>query len=86
MALYNHLYAKKVGGKWMMRVEDTDAVRRLSSSTPFILLTPSLIWFCVQTRFVPNSVDGIRHALDWAGLEYDYGLFSVLNVLNHVLS
>ncbi|KAG6846903.1 hypothetical protein H0H93_011197, partial [Arthromyces matolae] len=50
MALYNHLYAKKVGGKWMMRVEDTDA-----------------------TRFVPDSVDGIRKALDWAGLEYDYG-------------
>ncbi|KAG6909076.1 hypothetical protein DXG01_002057 [Tephrocybe rancida] len=50
MALYNYLYAKKVGGKWMMRVEDTDA-----------------------TRFVPGSVDGIRKALDWAGLEYDYG-------------
>ncbi|KAG6829377.1 hypothetical protein H0H87_011588 [Tephrocybe sp. NHM501043] len=27
MALYNYLYAKKVGGKWMMRVEDTDAVQ-----------------------------------------------------------
>ncbi|KAG6874159.1 hypothetical protein C0995_005577 [Termitomyces sp. Mi166 len=50
MALYNHLYAKKVGGKWMLRVEDTDA-----------------------TRFVPDSVDGIRKALEWAGLEYDYG-------------
>ncbi|KAF9467001.1 glutamyl-tRNA synthetase [Collybia nuda] len=50
MALYNHLYAKKTGGKWIMRVEDTDA-----------------------TRFVPGAVDGIRKALDWAGLEYDYG-------------
>lgn len=27
MALYNHLYARKNGGKWIMRVEDTDAVR-----------------------------------------------------------
>jgi glutamyl-tRNA synthetase len=26
MALYNHLYAKKTGGKWILRVEDTDAV------------------------------------------------------------
>ncbi|KAG6900570.1 hypothetical protein C0993_008724 [Termitomyces sp. T159_Od127] len=52
MALYNYLYAKKVGGKWMLRVEDTDA-----------------------TRFVPDSVDGIRQALDWAGLEYDYGIY-----------
>lgn len=26
MALYNHLYAKKTGGKWILRIEDTDAV------------------------------------------------------------
>ncbi|KAJ7284860.1 hypothetical protein C8J57DRAFT_1051890 [Mycena rebaudengoi] len=25
------------------------------------------------TRFVPGSIDGIRRALEWAGLEYDYG-------------
>ncbi|KAF5337616.1 hypothetical protein D9758_014921 [Tetrapyrgos nigripes] len=50
MALYNHLYARKHGGKWIMRIEDTDS-----------------------TRFVPGAVDGIRHALHWAGLEYDYG-------------
>ncbi|KAJ7170587.1 hypothetical protein C8R43DRAFT_1085164 [Mycena crocata] len=50
MALYNHLYAKKHGGKWILRIEDTDS-----------------------TRYVPGAVDGIRHALEWAGLEYDYG-------------
>ncbi|TFK28428.1 glutamyl-tRNA synthetase [Coprinopsis marcescibilis] len=50
MALYNHLFAKKHRGKWILRIEDTDA-----------------------TRLVPGSVDGIRRALDWAGLEYDYG-------------
>ncbi|KAJ7494607.1 hypothetical protein B0H11DRAFT_2276807 [Mycena galericulata] len=49
-ALYNHLYARKNGGKWILRIEDTDA-----------------------TRFVPGAVDGIRHALEWAGLDYDYG-------------
>lgn len=26
MALYNYLFAKKHGGKWIMRVEDTDTV------------------------------------------------------------
>ena len=26
-ALFNHLYARKLGGKWMLRIEDTDAVR-----------------------------------------------------------
>ena len=25
-ALYNHLYAKKLGGKWILRIDDTDAV------------------------------------------------------------
>ena len=25
-ALYNHLYARKFGGKWILRIEDTDAV------------------------------------------------------------
>ncbi|KAJ7227069.1 hypothetical protein GGX14DRAFT_418018 [Mycena pura] len=50
MALYNHLYAKKTGGKWILRIEDTDS-----------------------SRMVPGSVDGIQHALEWAGLDYDYG-------------
>lgn len=50
MALYNHLFARKHGGKWVLRIEDTDA-----------------------TRTVPGSVEGIRYALEWAGLEYDYG-------------
>ena len=26
MALYNHLYARKNNGKWILRIEDTDAV------------------------------------------------------------
>lgn len=30
--------------------------------------------FGVQLRTVPGSVDGIRSALAWAGLEYDYGM------------
>ncbi|KAI0727575.1 hypothetical protein C8Q72DRAFT_975439, partial [Fomitopsis betulina] len=49
-ALYNYLYARKHGGKWILRIEDTDA-----------------------TRAVPGAVDGIREALEWAGLDYDYG-------------
>ncbi|KZT68859.1 glutamyl-tRNA synthetase [Daedalea quercina L-15889] len=49
-ALYNYLYARKLGGRWILRIEDTDA-----------------------TRTVPGAVDGIREALEWAGLDYDYG-------------
>ncbi|KAG6332077.1 hypothetical protein ID866_7015 [Astraeus odoratus] len=48
-ALYNHLYAKKLGGQWILRIEDTDS-----------------------TRYVPGAVDGIRSALEWAGLHYDF--------------
>ncbi|TFK38762.1 glutamyl-tRNA synthetase [Crucibulum laeve] len=50
MALYNYMYARKHAGKWILRVEDTDA-----------------------TRYVPGAVDGIRSALEWAGLNYDHG-------------
>ncbi|KDR72776.1 hypothetical protein GALMADRAFT_252032 [Galerina marginata CBS 339.88] len=50
MALYNHLFARKHGGKWILRIEDTD-----------------------MSRHVPGSVEGIRKALEWAGLNYDYG-------------
>ncbi|KAM5534385.1 hypothetical protein V8D89_011978 [Ganoderma adspersum] len=49
-ALYNYLYAKKTGGQWILRIEDTD-----------------------RSRAVPGAVDGIRDALNWAGLEFDYG-------------
>ena len=27
MALYNHLFAKRNSGKWILRIEDTDRVR-----------------------------------------------------------
>ncbi|KIY53503.1 hypothetical protein FISHEDRAFT_63335 [Fistulina hepatica ATCC 64428] len=50
MALLNHLHARKTGGKWILRIEDTD-----------------------NTRFIPEAVEDIRGALEWAGLDYDYG-------------
>jgi len=49
-ALYNFLYARKVGGKWILRIEDTDT-----------------------ERTVPGGVDNIRSALEWAGVNYDFG-------------
>ena len=41
MALYNHLYAKKTDGKWIMRVEDTDSVSKFFC--PETLLTDLLV-------------------------------------------
>ncbi|KAH9947350.1 hypothetical protein B0H21DRAFT_739156 [Amylocystis lapponica] len=49
-ALYNYLFARKLQGKWILRIEDTDAART-----------------------VPGAVDGIREALEWAGIDYDHG-------------
>ena len=65
-ALYNHLFAKKHGGRWILRIEDTDAVR---CTIYFVTFTLTLL----QTRLVPGAVDGIRSALTWAGLSYDFG-------------
>lgn len=31
-ALINHLYARKNGGKWILRIEDTDATRTVPGS------------------------------------------------------
>ena len=39
-ALYNYLYAKKHGGKWIMRIEDTDTVRVVCS---ILLLVANLV-------------------------------------------
>lgn len=37
MALYNHLFAKKHGGRWILRIEDTDSV-----SSSILLLSGSI--------------------------------------------
>ena len=40
------------------------------SGAPCILLRTSTNR---QARYVPGSVEGIRDALAWAGLDYDFG-------------
>ena len=67
-ALYNHLYARKTGGQWILRIEDTDRVG------PFLSpLFEQTVHLYRQARAVPGAVEGIRAALAWAGLEYDFG-------------
>lgn len=52
MALYNHLYAKKTGGKWIMRIEDTDAARFVPGSVDQIRKT--LDWAGLQYDYGPG--------------------------------
>ena len=49
MALYNHLFAKKHNGKWILRVEDTDAVR-FSEFVHWLLLIA-----CSHASFLARS-------------------------------
>lgn len=51
-ALYNYLYARNEGGKFILRIEDTD-----------------------RTRFVEGALENLIGVLDWAGLDYDEGVF-----------
>lgn len=51
-ALYNYLFARNQGGKFILRIEDTD-----------------------RTRFVEGALENLIHVLDWAGLDYDEGVF-----------
>lgn len=51
-ALYAYLFAKKNGGDFLLRIEDTD-----------------------RKRYVEGSVEKLIHALDWAGLKYDEGMY-----------
>ncbi len=36
---------------------------------------------CFKSRTVPHSVEGIQHGLSWAGLDYDFGMFSLVTLL-----
>lgn len=70
-ALINHLVARKLGGKWILRIEDTDQVWLFVLVVP--LCTASNELGDCQKRLVPGSLDDIENGLRWAGLEYDYG-------------
>ena len=73
MALYNHLFARKNEGKWILRVEDTDTVTDFYTHVSLM----SSYWPSLQARTVSGSVDSIRRALEWAGLDYDFGWLKI---------
>ena len=63
MALYNHLFARKNGGKWILRVEDTDAVCKTDLYTA-VLLTVMIGQDCTWVRgWYPEGV-----GMGWARL------------------
>lgn len=53
MALYNHLFARKHGGKWILRIEDTDMTRYVPGSVDGI--RKSLEWAGLNYDFGPGK-------------------------------
>lgn len=51
-ALFNYLYARHKGGKFILRIEDTD-----------------------RTRYVEGALENLIQILEWAGMDYDEGVF-----------
>lgn len=51
-ALYNYLFARNNGGKFILRIEDTD-----------------------RTRYVEGAIENLIESLQWAGIQYDEGVF-----------
>lgn len=79
-ALFNHLLARKLGGQWLLRIEDTDRVcwqPRFSEKTPCPMSDVALPCFSAprpsQTRFVPGAQEEQMRCLEWAGLHFDEG-------------
>lgn len=59
-ALYNYLYARKTGGKWIMRIEDTDTV-----SFPTVgVFPPRLTPFLSQEQY---RAQWMKFAGHWNG-------------------
>ena len=60
-ALYNYLYARKTGGKFLLRIEDTDLARSTEESTRSIL--EGLAWIgldhdeeIISSRTMPRNI------------------------------
>src|SRR3954469_22438169 len=63
-ALFNYLYARKTGGKFLLRIEDTDLARSTDESTRSIL--EGLAWLGLshdeEVVFQSNNADKHRQA------------------------
>jgi glutamyl-tRNA synthetase len=60
-ALYNYLYAKKTGGKFLLRIEDTDLARSTEESTQSILQGLSWIGLDHDEEIVFQSDNADKH-------------------------
>ena len=85
-ALYNYLFAKKMGGKFLLRIEDTDQTRFVPGAEEYI--KESLEWLGISPveqfpdaahQLVPGDqivlyTDGITEAHDRSGRMFGMGV------------
>ena len=67
-ALFNYLYAKKVGGKIILRIEDTDQTRKIANSTENLLST----FESLNIQFDEGPVQGGPHGPYYQSERLDY--------------
>jgi glutamyl-tRNA synthetase len=60
-ALYNYLYARKVGGKFLLRIEDTDLARSTDESTRSILEGLAWLGLAPDEEIVFQSANADKH-------------------------
>jgi len=60
-ALFNYLYAKHVGGKFLLRIEDTDIARSTDESTRSILEGLEWLGFAPDEEIVFQSNNADKH-------------------------
>jgi glutamyl-tRNA synthetase len=60
-ALFNYLYARKMGGKFLLRIEDTDLARSTDESTGSILEGLSWIGLAPDEEIVYQSANADKH-------------------------
>lgn len=70
-ALFNYLFAKRVGGEFILRIEDTDKV--LADSCGYVDGVELMVVMVKQTRQVEGSLEALMNALTWCGVHEDEG-------------
>ena len=70
-ALYNYLYARKHGGKWILRIEDTDAVSESATNALWLKTYVHISSVAHHYRHVlypEQSTASVRH---WSGRDWN---------------
>lgn len=78
-ALFNYLLAKRTGGQFVLRIEDTDQVGCDLDGTD----TSGFVANSPKKRTIPGAEQRLCEDLQWAGLHWDEGTFIPKNCMEN---